>query len=312
MAKIILAGGSGFLGRSLAAKLVAEGHEPVILSRFEHAAADGIGYRVWDGKTVADWANALEDAHAVVNLTGKSVDCRYTAANRSEIIASRVDSVHALQAAVERCTHPPKVWVQAASLAIYGNPGEAVCDEQAPLGDGFSADVCKRWESAFDGERAPGMRHVLLRIGFALGESGGALGKLAGLTRAYLGGAVGSGRQYISWIHIDDLNAMFLRSISSSEVSGIYNATGPAPVTNAAFMQALRTVLHRPYSPATPEWAVRIGALLMGTEAELALHGRRCIPARFLEQGFLFQHAELPAALRSIYARQAPNTRAGS
>jgi uncharacterized protein (TIGR01777 family) len=141
---------------------------------------------------------------------------------------------------------------------------------------------------------------VLLRIGFALGRDGGALDKLARLTRWGLGGAVGSGAQYISWLHIDDLNALFLRAIETPSMEGVYNATGPSPVTNAEFMRTLRRVLHRPWSPPVPAWAVRVGARLMGTEAELALSGRRGVPQRLMAEGFTFRYTNLREALEGI------------
>ena len=298
---IVLAGGSGFLGRALARELVATGHTVVILSRSEHPDAEHVQHRVWDGKNLGDWAEALEGAHAIVNLTGKSVDCRYTDENKREIVASRVNSVHALGLALAAASRPPRVFVQAASLAIYGSPGDTICDEHAPLAEGFSPEVCKQWEAAVASLDSPELRKVVLRIGFALGEHGGALGKLAGLTRAYLGGTVGDGRQYISWIHIDDLNAIFHRALFDPRMSGVYNATGPSPVTNAAFMRDLRAALNRPWSPPTPAWAVRIGARLMGTEPELALGGRRCVPARLQAEGFAFEHDDLARTLRAIH-----------
>ena len=299
---IVLAGGSGFLGRALAGELVTAGHTVVILSRSsEHPDAERVQHRVWDGKNLGDWAEALEGAYAIVNLTGKSVDCRYTDENKREILASRLNSVHALGLALAALSRPPRVFVQAASLAIYGSPGDTICDEHASLAEGFSPQVCKEWEARALSLDSTGLRKVVLRIGFALGEQGGALGKLAGLTRAFLGGTVGDGRQYISWIHIDDLNAIFIRALFDAGMSGIYNATGPTPVTNAAFMQGLRATLHRPWSPPTPAWAVQIGARLMGTEPELALGGRRCVPARLQSEGFAFRHDELAPALRAIY-----------
>lgn len=296
--RVVLAGGSGFLGRSLARELESRGYEAVILTR---SPAPGSAREVaWDGRTPGAWCAQLEGAEAVVNLAGRSVDCRYTPENRREILSSRLDSVRVLGEAIRQCATPPKVWVQAASLAILGNSGAAVRDESSPPGEGFSVDVCRQWEAAFAEQRSPATRQVLLRIGFALGRDGGALDKLARLTRWGLGGAVGSGEQYISWLHIDDLNALFLRAIENPSMEGVYNATGPSPVTNAEFMRTLRHVLHRPWSPPVPAWAVRVGARLMGTEAELALSGRRGLPQRLLAEGFHFRHENLHEALEDI------------
>lgn len=297
--RVVLAGGSGFLGQALAADLVAHGYEVTVLSRSPRPGGAATQIR-WDAKSLGGWASSLDGAEAVVNLVGKSVDTRYTADNRREIVESRVDSVRVLGEAVAACARPPRVWVQAASLAIYGDPGDRILDEAAPPGSGFSAETCVLWERAFDSLELVDTRKVILRIGFALGRGGGALGRLEQLTRFYLGGAAGNGRQYISWLHLEDLNRMFRWAIARSELEGVYNATGPSPVSNAQFMDALRAVLHRPWSPPIPAAAVHIGARLMGTEAVLALTGRRCVPSRLVEQGFVFEHPELEPALRDL------------
>lgn len=299
--RIVLAGGSGFLGRALAAELNRGATEVVILTRTPRATGNPKLLEVgWDGSTLGDWAPEIDGARAIVNLTGRSVDCRYTEANRREIIDSRVDSVRALGEALARAKQPPPVWVQASSLAIYGDPGARECDEEAPHGKGFSVDVCERWERAFEEVAAPNTRKVALRIGFVLGREGGALGRLSGLARAGLGGTVGSGRQYISWLHVADMNAIFRAAIERDDMRGVYNATGPAPVPNREFMRALRGVLGRGWSPPAPAFAVHIGARFMGTEASLALTGRRCVPRRLQQQGFQFQWTELEVALRDV------------
>ncbi len=299
--RVILVGGSGFLGQSLAAHLATQGYESVVLTRSTQKRP---GYAHWDGATAGDWSQHLEGATAVVNLTGRSVDCRYTPANRREIIASRVHSVRALGDAVRRCDSPPSAWIQAASLAIYGDAGDAVCDDDASHGSGFSVDVCEKWESELTNQELPNTRTIVLRIGFALAASGGALGRLTTLTRLCLGGTVGNGRQYISWLHIDDLNRMFQWCLENNSARGNYNATGPNPVTNATFMAALRRALHRPWSPPASSLAVRVGAFLMGTDASLALTGRRCMPNRLLDEGFTFNYTDLDECLRDVYAAQ--------
>ncbi len=297
--RVVLAGGSGFLGQRFAKELLAAGCEVYVLTR--SPGANILGRAVaWDGSTVGDWASVLEGAAAVVNFTGKSVNCRYTPSNRREILESRLRSVEALGEALSKCTTPPPVLVQAASLAIYGNPGATVCDETAPPGSGFSVEVCRRWEEAFNSCELPSTRKVLLRIGFVLGDGGGALEPLARLARFGLGGPAGSGHQYISWLHVADLNRMLSWAIDSDEATGTYNATVPAPVTNAEFMATLRSVLGRPWSPAVPAWLVRVGAWGMRTEPELVLTGHRCIPRRAISQGFKFTYPTLDAALGDI------------
>lgn len=300
--RVVLAGGSGFLGRALADHLAAAGYDIVVLTRSPHPRAGRVRELGWDGRTVGSWLSALDGAAAIVNLTGRSVDCRYTPENRREIIASRVNSVRAIGAAIGQCTQPPAAWVQAGSLAIYGDAGDRVCDETAPHGDGFAVEVCEQWEQAFADQATPSTRKTLLRIGFALGPGGGALTPLARLARFGLGGTVGNGKQYISWLHVDDLNAMFRWGIEREGTSGTYNATGPTPVTNAVFMRALRRAVRRPWSPPTPAPLVHVGAFFMRTEPSLALTGRRCVPARFAAQGFTFAHPDLDETLRDALA----------
>lgn len=297
--RLVIAGGSGFLGQSFAREFIAAGGEVDVLTRSPEA--DIIGRAVtWDGSTVGEWAGVLEGADALVNFTGKSVNCRYTAANRRAILESRLRPVEALGLALKQCKNPPPAWVQAASLAIYGDAGERVCDEAAPVGSGFSVEVCRQWEQAFNGQEVRSTRKVLLRIGFVLGAGGGALEPLARLARLGLGGPAGSGRQYISWLHIADLNRMVLWAIDSNNAAGTYNGTGPDPVTNREFMATLRTVVGRPWGPPIPAWMVGIGAWAMQTEPELVLTGRRCVPRRLVEEGFGFKHPALDSALAGI------------
>lgn len=299
--RVVLAGGSGFLGQALAKVLLEKGYEVVILSRGAHREGAGIRQLHWDGKTLGDWSQSIDGAKAIVNLTGRSVNCRHTPEHRREIMESRVNSVRVLAEAVSRTDRPPEVWIQASSLAIYGDPGDRWCDEDAPHAEGFSEEVCKRWEAEFAKVKAAGMRKVVMRIGIVLEANHGALPVLARLTRWFLGGQVGNGRQYVSWIHIADLTRMFVEAIERSEISGVFNVTGPNPVTNAEFMRELRRALHRPWGPPVPAFATRIGAFFMRTEPSLALTGRRCRPKRFLERGFHFDFPELRGALADLY-----------
>lgn len=302
--RVVLAGGSGFLGHSLAQELSARDYHVTVLTRSPSAVRDkiaGVVYLAWDGRTTGAWQSSLDGAHAIVNLTGKSVDCRYTPENRREIIESRVHSVEALAAAIDKCESPPRAFVQAASLAIYGDAGEGICTEETPPGEGFSPGVCVQWESAVERAAMPQTRKVVLRISFALGDDGGALSKLTRLTKLFLGGTVGSGEQYISWLHIDDLNRIFLRAIEDETMQGTYNATSDAPVKNREFMRELRNTFKRPWSPPVPAPFVRLGARMLGTEAELALTGRRGAPSRLTAEGFEFKHSELRHALADLF-----------
>jgi hypothetical protein len=255
----------------------------------------------WDGATQGAWSSEIEGADVVVNLAGRSVNCLYDAANREAILSSRIRSVQAVAEAIARCESPPGLWIQAGSLAIYGDAHDRLCDETAPHGRGFSVDVCERWEGAFQAAEAPSTRKVLLRIGLVLGANGGVLEPLVRLTRRFLGGTVGHGRQHLSWLHAEDFARIVRWCVENDRASGVYNATGVASATNAEFMHALRRALGRPWAPPTPPWLVRLGArLVVRTEPELALTGRRGFPMRLLREGFEFEHLDLSPALRSV------------
>jgi len=302
MKRIILAGGSGFVGQALAPVLVANDYEVVVLGRGAAHRRDGVDYLQWNGETVADWANAIDGAEAIVNLMGRNINCRHTPENRREIVRSRVDSVRALGEAISHCAIPPKAFVQTSGIGYYGDTGDHAIDEDASHGNDFPAEVCRQWEGAFEALDLPATRKVVLRLGVVLGRDGGALPMLEKLTRFFLGGAVGSGRQFISWIHVADVVRIFASAIEQPDLTGVFNATSPAPMTNAEFMRELRRVLHRPWSPPVPAPLARAGAWLMGTEGDLALLSSRCIPRRFLEHGFQFQFPNLPDALADLYS----------
>lgn len=301
--RIILAGGSGFIGTALAFEFARRGYEVVVLTRRPEARADKIEEVAWDGKTAGAWSQYLDGAKAVINLTGKNVNCRHTPENLRAITASRVDSVRALGQAAALVETPPRVWVQASGIGFYGDTGERVCDECAPMGTDALATVCRDWEGALQGLELPRTRKVFIRIGFVLGREGGGFPILAGLTRKFLGGTAGNGRQYVSWVHLADLVRMFAAAVERDDLDGTFNAVAPNPVTNAEFMRELRGALHRPWSPPVPALAVKIGARLMGTEPSLALTGQRCVPKHFLDSGFEFEFSELRPALADLCGR---------
>ena len=283
---VVIAGGSGFLGRFLANSLVDRHQQVVVLSRQPGPDYGSIRTVVWDGKTVGDWGKEINGASAIVNLAGKSIACRPTPENRKEILESRVQATRALLDACSMCEEPPPVMVQASSLAIYGDTGDQICDESTPYADDWAADVCKQWESELFREFL-GPRRVALRIGLVLGRQGGALQPLSMLAKCFLGGAAGSGRQYVSWINIEDVCSMIRWSIVVEATEGAYNATSPYPVTNAEFMRLLRKAVKRPWSPPVPAWAVKFGAkYIMKVDPDLILGGRRCVPTKFLKEGF--------------------------
>ncbi|TFV48536.1 NAD-dependent epimerase/dehydratase family protein [Blastococcus sp. TF02A_35] len=278
--KVVVAGGSGALGRRLCDDLADRGHDVVVLTRTPRA---GRHRQVrWDGTTVGPWAAELAGA-GVVNLAGELVDRRPTAHNLELLTRSRVEPTLALRAAAERLDAPVPVWLQASTTAIHGDAGETLLDEGSPPGDGppQMTDVALAWERAAAGAHA--QRQVLLRTSVALDRDTPALDRLAGLARWGLGGRVGSGRQWVSWLHIEDWLAIVRWALGVDDEltapppSGVLVASSPNPVTNADLMAALRRALHRPAAPPTPAPLVRIGAVLLRTDPALALTGRRVV-----------------------------------
>lgn len=299
--KVVLAGGSGALGRALSADLTARGHEVVVLSRTPRPGP----YRQvgWDGRTVGDWAGELEDA-AVVNLAGELVDRRPTRRNLELLIRSRVEPTAALREATRRLDRPVPALVQASTLAIYGDRGDELLEEGAAPGDGppQMVDVATAWEASAAGANAE--RLVVLRTGIVLDAGTPALDRLLGLARWGLGGRVGDGRQWVSWIHVDDWLVVVRRALEpGSSIDGVVHATGPQPVTNADLMSALRRTVGRPAAPPTPRGLVRLGAVLLRTDPALALTGRRAVPRRLLDEGFEFAHPSLDEALGDLVGR---------
>lgn len=303
--RIVIAGGSGFLGQNLARALADAGCEVTILSRRPPAQAHpGWQHVPWDGRTLGEWARCLEGAAGLVNLAGRSVDCVKTPDHNDEILRSRVESTRVLGQALRTLSDPPSVWVQMSTAHIYGDPPEVVCDEDAAFGYGLAPYVGQAWESTYAQAVLPGMRQVILRTSFVLGRRGGALPRLEKLARWGLGGKVGHGRQGISWIHEEDMNRLFIRALTDETMQGAYLATAPYPVSNAEFMAELRRALKVPIGLPAPGWMVRIGApLVLRSDPELALYGRYCVSRRLREEGFVFRFPDLRSALADLYAR---------
>jgi uncharacterized protein (TIGR01777 family) len=321
--KIVIAGGAGFIGQALAARW-GKDNEVVILSRQSTGeknnsygrkllkAADGyrIVYRHWDGKRVeGQWAAELDGCDLVVNLSGRSVNCRYTDHNKQEIFDSRTDSTAALGQAIRAAAEPPKLWINAASATIYRYAEDRPQDEyNGEIGNGFSVEVCKRWEQCFFAERTPFTRKIALRTAVTLGE-GGVLVPYFRLIRSGLGGRQGSGRQMYSWVHIEDVGGAIEWLFDRPELEGVYNVAAPGPVTNSVFMATLRRLMHYPFGLPAPAWLLWFGARLIGTETELVLKSRWVIPTKLMEAGFVFRYKTLEAALQDILER--PNKTGG-
>ena len=318
--KIIIPGGSGQVGGALARAFVRDGHEAVILSRGGTAPAGfdpGARFVAWDARTATGaWAAELDGADAVVNLAGRSVNCRYHAANRREITQSRTESTHAIGEAIARAARPPRVWLQASTATIYAHRFDAPNDEATGIMGGqepglpdtwrFSYDVCYAWEDAARTEaaRLPATRQVLLRSAITLSpDRGGAFDVLLGLVRRGLGGTDGDGRQFVSWIHEADFVRAVYRLLEDDTFSGPVNLAAPAPLPNAEFMHGLRQAWGIGFGLPAARWMLEVGAVFLRTETELILKSRRVVPGRLLEAGFAFEYATWPEAARELCAR---------
>lgn len=303
--RIVIAGGSGFVGRSLSLHLAGLGWSVVVLSRKPSCADGSIEYTSWDARTLGNWCQTLDGAAALVNLTGRSVDCIKTPDHQDEILRSRIESTRVLGLAVRSLKAPPPVWVQMSTAHIYGDPPTVRCTEDSPFGYGLAPFVGQAWETEFRQTLLPTQRGVVLRTSFVIGRDrgsgNGAMGRFLPLVRFGLGGTVGSGTQGMSWLHEADLNRMIERAVADQRMSGPYIASSPHPVPQREFMQTLRRVVRMPIGLPAFEWMVRIGApYIMRSDPELALYGRYVIPQRLQEEGFKFQFPNLEAALRDL------------
>jgi len=301
---IVIAGGSGFLGRSLARFLDERGHRIILLSRHAPRETGPWTHVAWDGRTIGDWHAAIDGAAGIVNLAGRSVDCVKTPDHCDEILRSRVESTRVLGRAVREADDPPPVWVQMSTAHIYGDPPDAVCTEQSATGYGLAPVVGRAWEETFAEACPDHVRGVVLRTSFVIGRGGGALSRLGFLVRIGLGGKVGHGRQGMSWLHQRDMNRMFERGLNDESMRGVYIATAPNPVSNSEFMGTLRRVMGMPIGLPAFAWQVHLGApLVLRTDPELALYGRYCVPKRLRDEGFAFDFPDLEPALRDLLGR---------
>jgi uncharacterized protein (TIGR01777 family) len=300
--KIVLAGGSGFLGTVLSRHFLSKGREVSVLTRGDDGLHDGISFRHWDPAGEEGWPAQLEGADVLINLAGKSIDCRFTPANKKAILGSRLQATSALGRAMESLQKPPPLWINAGTAGIYRSSLDAIHDESSTDYDSsFPAEVARAWEETFFGFRIPGVRQAALRISLVLGAEG-ILPVLARLTRLGLGGRQGTGRQRMAWIHPSDLARIVEAIVDHSTFSGPVNAAAPEPVTNAQFMRTLRKVLRLPFGLPAPGFAVRLGGALLGKEAGLVLHSMNVRPAKLIEAGFRYRFGGLEDALRDLLA----------
>ena len=311
--RIVIPGGTGQVGTLLARAFHREGHDVVVLSRAPRAD------RPWrvagsDARTVGPWAAELEGADVVINLAGRSVDCRYGPENRRAIMDSRVDSTRAVGEAIRRAARPPRVWLQAGTATIYAHRHDAPNDEatgiigvgvdDAPGSWRFSLDVARAWEAATMEATLPATRRVVLRAAMVMSpDRAGVFDVLLGLVRRGLGGASGDGRQYVSWVHDADFVAAVRFLIGRDDLAGPVNVASPEPLPNAAFMRALREAWGTRVGLPATRWMLEVGAFVLRTETELVLKSRRVVPGRLQAAGFRFAHPSWPEAARDLCAR---------
>lgn len=296
--KIVIPGGSGFLGRHLAGHLVAEGYDVVVLSRRFTTRSQAYRTVFWDGATKGPWCAELEGALAVVNLSGRTVDCRYHAKNRRQILESRLLSTRILSLAIKDSTDAPKFFINAASATIYADTrGDLPANDEmnGMIGEGFSVMVCREWEAEFNRFTLEQTKKVCLRIAITLGESGGVMVPLRRLARLGLGGRQGSGDQFVSWLHIDDFCSILQNIVEERLTGSLYNCASPQALKNREFMRILRRSvggLGRFIGLPIPGWLLAIGAVLIRTETELILKSRKVAPVNLLQEGYEFIHPE--------------------
>ena len=310
--KLVIPGGSGQVGQVLARSFLAAGHEVVVLSRHGDATA-GRNVR-WDGTTLGEWERELDGADLVINLAGRSVNCRYTEENLREMMDSRVLSTRVVGEAIARATTPPRLWLQMSTATIYSHRFDAPNDEatgilggsepDAPAYWARSIDIATAWERTLAEADTPATRKVALRSAMVMSpDRGGILDVMLGMVRKGLGGNAGSGRQYVSWIHDGDFVSAVRFLVEREDIDGAVNLASPGPLPYRDFMRALRSAWGTRVGLPATKWMLEIGAFFLRTDTELLLKSRRVVPTRLLEAGFTFRRPEWPAAAADLVAR---------
>jgi uncharacterized protein (TIGR01777 family) len=287
--KIVIAGGTGYLGQLLTSHFQKGNKNQIfILSRHQQINSENIYYLKWNGKNEGYWTSSLENTDVLINLTGKSVNCRYTKENKEEIYRSRIDSTNVLCKVIEKLKNPPKVFIQSSSATIYCHSVDKLMTEKrGEIGVDFSMDVCKKWEMIFNSYNLPKTKKIITRTSIVLGNKGGAFPIIKRLTQFGFGGKQGSGKQFISWISEED----YVRSIVHliSQEKGVYNVCAPNPLMNETFQRKLRKKLRVFFGFNIPKWCLQFGAKIIGTEPELLLKSRKVYPEKLLKTGFTFK-----------------------
>ncbi|GAB6988277.1 TIGR01777 family oxidoreductase [Paenibacillus pini] len=289
--KVVLAGGTGFIGTYFEEKFNHLGYEVKIISRQPRHIS-------WNH--MSDIVEALNDSEMLINLAGKSVDCRYNAQNKQEIFNSRTETTRILGQGILACNNPPSLWLNSSTATIYRYAEDRpMTEEQGELGSGFSVEVAKEWEKAFFSFQLPHTRQIALRIAIVLGEDGGVITPFKNLAKFGLGGSQGTGNQKFSWIHIEDLYQIILFILENKELNGVINCSSPNPVTNRELMDEVRKVMNVKVGIPIPKWLLEVGAVLIKTEAELVLKSRWVIPDRLEKAEYTFKYNTINQALQN-------------
>ncbi len=311
--KIIIAGGSGFIGEEMI-RYFGKTNQLVILTRnikagnnnrnhysgLNEADLTNTRFVEWNGKTVGDWKEELNNADIVINLAGKSVNCRYTEQNKREILNSRTETTKVIGEAIQQITHPPELWINASSATIYRHATDKPQDEYtSEIKNDFSVQVCKQWEEVFYKQKTPNTRKIALRMAITIG-AGGVMLPYFNLLKFGLGGKQGNGKQMYSWIHIEDTCRIIDWLFDHKELEGTFNCSSPNPVTNEAFMKNLRHVTNTTVGLPAYTWMLKLGAWVIGTETELVLKSRWVVPTKLLESGYTFKYPLITEALQNV------------
>ncbi len=289
--KIVIAGGTGFVGNYLREKFESEGKDVIIISR-----SSGV---TWHDES--SLVEALNGAAMLINLAGKSVNCRYNERNKRLILNSRIQTTRLLGDAASKCTSPPKLWLNASTATIYRDEKTRPNTEMdGNTGEGFSVEVAKLWEETFYSFRLKEVRKVALRISIVLGKGGGVIPIFKKLTKLGLGGTQGSGEQMFSWIHIEDLYRMIKFIYENEDINGSVNCASPVPVTNNVFMRSMRKAMHVSFGLPGPKWLLEMGTVLIGTEPELIFKSRWVVPDKLQKAGYIFRFGEIEKALSDL------------
>lgn len=298
--KIVIAAGTGFLGQVLIHHFKQKATEIIVLTRGKQKQEENVHYIHWNAKSMTGWEATLENTDLLINLTGKSVDCRYNEANKREILLSRINSTKILNKAVLQCENPPKHWLNSSTATIYRHSEDKQMDEfTGEIGNDFSMNVAQSWEKAFFKTETRNTKKTVLRTSIVLGKKGGAFLPLKNLTIMGFGGKQGNGKQFVSWIHEEDF-AKALEFVFNKEITGIINIVSPTPIQNKDFMKALRKELKIPFGTPMGKRLLEFGAKITGTETELVLKSRNVIPKRLQENGFTFNYTNLEASFKNL------------